>query len=158
MYALPPPWLKMEVGLNEFDAILADLSALQNEVDSWVIDVAERFSPEIVDMNRDQQYTLGIDSRGATLKPYTNFTVRIKQFKRQPWDRTTLRDTEAFQRAFFVERRGDELIVYSRDAKTGALVKKYGEYIFGLTDQNKQNLIELVKPRLVELVRRKVLS
>lgn len=96
-----------------------------------------QYRKSLLDMERSRIFS-GIRADGTEIEPeYALFTIRVKTRKGQPTDRVTLFDTGAFYGAFTVERKGDMVIFTSTDDKTQRLVDKYGEGIFGLTDDDK---------------------
>lgn len=60
-------------------------------------DVIEDFVTE------DQLFERGVDGDNKKLRGYARTTIRIKNRKGQPTDRTTLRDTRRFHNSLFVE-------------------------------------------------------
>lgn len=106
----------------------------------------------IVSLNKDQLNNEGINSQGveiASYAPYAPSTVARKIRKHQPFDRVTLRDTGRFQAGFHLVVTPKTFRVTSRDRKTEELVDKYGPYIFGLTSENRNRLIqEVLMPAL----------
>ena len=92
----------------------------------------------------DQLYRRGIDGAGIKIMnyaPYSPRTIQIKREKGQPTTRVTLRDTGAFHEAMHIEFTDDGFYITSDDEKTPALVEKYGEKIFRLTDKNLNRII-----------------
>lgn len=119
------------------------IDGLPNQLENVVKTNAE----QIADLNREQQlYFKGEDSKGQKLTPYAVVTKRIKQIKRQPFDRTTLSDTEAFYKAFQVnyDKASYLVRIYSTDNKTPKLISKYGKDIFGLQPINHKYLDEQI--------------
>lgn len=111
----------------------------------------------------DQLYRRGIDGRGVKIMsyaPYTKATIKIKNKKRQPTTRVTLRDTGAFHKSMFLVFDSEGFYVTSSDNKTQKLVSKYGETIFRLTNSNFNRILrvhvrrEIVK-RLKKAIRKK---
>lgn len=118
------------------------------------------FSPELIDINTDEQlYEKGIDSLGQSLQEYTAFTKQIKRQKGQPTDRTTLKDTGDFYDAFKLDSKTFPFGVTSTDPKTEELEFKYGEEIFGLTEENeKEYLTDPIEPALLDKAEAEILS
>lgn len=102
----------------------------------------------ILDLNvEDQLFQQGIDNEGQAITPgYTPLTISIKRQKGQPTDRVTLRDTGDFHKSFQISYGNDAFGIYATDPKSQKLSKKYGEDIFGLTDDSLQETIELTRP------------
>lgn len=115
--------------------------------------VSEELEPEIAASNREQLME-GLDSEGNRLSPgYSLFTRRMKQRKGQPDDRVTLFDTGAFHKGIFAETDGDSVLISSKDPKTDSLEEKYGEGIFGISDESSARLRKLSVARIVRMVK-----
>lgn len=96
-------------------------------------------SPELLDLNTDEQLYKGLDSSGSPIQPgYTGLTKSIKKAKGQPANRVTLKDTGDFYDGFYLKTAKFPYIVDSKDEKTEALESKYGSDIFGLSPENKE--------------------
>lgn len=108
----------------------------------------------IVDMNaRVQLYEQGVINDGtpiAEYRPYRPVTVQIKLMKGQPTNRVTLYDEGDFHASFRVISNNISFFIDATDVKTEELIKKYSEQIFGLTDENLNELIwEYIYPDLI---------
>ena len=108
----------------------------------------------IVDMNAEEQlFEQGINRLGVDISdyaPYSPVTIEIKRLKGQPTNRVTLRDEGDFERSFFLEVGDKQFEIKASDFKTEDLVKKYGEQILGLTDENIATLIwQYIYPDLI---------
>ena len=108
----------------------------------------------IVDMNAEEQlYEQGINRLGVDISdyaPYSPVTIEIKKLKGQPTNRVTLRDEGDFERSFFLEVGDKQFEIKASDFKTEDLVKKYGEQILGLTDENIATMIwQYIYPDLI---------
>lgn len=108
----------------------------------------------IADMNSQVQlYEQGIDRNGdkiAEYAPYRPLTIQIKLMKGQPTSRVTLRDTGDFHASFKVIANNISFFIDASDIKTDMLIKKYGEQILGLTEDNLNELIwEYIYPDLL---------
>ncbi|MBR5672190.1 MAG: hypothetical protein IKX02_01975 [Spirochaetales bacterium] len=110
----------------------------------------------ILDLNRRQLNDQGINSQGisiASYAPYTASTIARKIRKGQPYDRVTLRDTGKFQAGFSLEVGKNIFRISSRDQKTPQLIDKYGPYIFGLTNESKDQLVsDVVIPAIFDAI------
>lgn len=103
----------------------------------------------------DQLYRRGIEGRGIKIMsyaPYTATTIKIKNEKRQPTTRVTLRDTGAFHKSMFLVFDSEGFYITSSDDKTQGLVSKYGETIFRLTNSNFNRILRVHVRR--EIVKR----
>lgn len=125
---------------------------------SLMSDIVREFEPEICEMNTENQlFEKGVTATGIsidTYAPYSAKTIEIKTVKNQPTDRVTLRDEGDFHRDFYLEITNQYFYISSRDSKAEKLAEKYGEDIFGLTDENAELLThEYIKPELLEKAR-----
>lgn len=87
----------------------------------------------------DQLYRRGITGMGEKIMsymPYKPKTIKVKKKKGQPTTRVTLRDTGAFHKAMHVVFDSEGFYITSDDEKMVYLVKKYGQEIFRLTNEN----------------------
>ena len=129
------------------DKYLAKMKSVIDSLPNQLENVVKTHAEQISDLNREQQlYFKGEDSKGRKLTPYTAVTKRIKQTKRQPFDRTTLNDTNDFYKAFQVDYDKAAYLVkiFSTDSKTPKLISKYGKDIFGLQPINHKYLDEQI--------------
>lgn len=118
-------------------------------------DIVTEYEAEICDMNTENQlFEQGVNRLGVSImdyRPYRPLTLEIKAMKGQPTDRVTLRDEGDFHASFFVTATNSEFDISAADWKTKDLRKKYGNQIFGLTDENKNILTwEYIYPALLE--------
>lgn len=96
----------------------------------------------IIDLNQVSQLNdKGIGSDGRSLGEYSPYTVEYKKAKGQIWSHVTLEDTGEFYRGFYVRWSSDSFQIWSSDGKTPKLVMEWGDEIFGLTDENLNELI-----------------
>lgn len=101
----------------------------------------------------DQLYRRGITGTGVKISsyaPYSQVTKGIKQRKRQPYTRVTLRDTGKFHRGMYVVFDSEGFYVTSSDSKTEKLRKRYGGEIFRLTDANLTRVLRVHVRRVIE--------
>lgn len=111
------------------------------------------YEKDIVEMNtEDQLFKRGENALGVSMKtyaPYKPVTIQIKKDKGQPTDRVTLRDTQAFQKSFFIFADNKAAWLKATDKKSQKLYDKYGE-IFGLTVENRNKVAwEYLYPILI---------
>lgn len=134
------------------------LRDFDNNAEKIIIQVSKQFESEILDMNTEEQlFKKGIDSDGDSLGKYAPLTVQIKSGLGQPTDRVTLKDTGDFHRSFFARFVGKNIAIGANDEKADKLEDRYTSSIYGLTDDNLQEVIELVKPEMINKFRRTVL-
>ena len=143
--------------MNKIDNLITRLKKFDANFDNEVIEATKLSEAEIIDYNVEQLDN-GINGDGTDIEPpYTAKTIQIKRFKRQPTNRVTLKDTGDFHDSFFVVWNVDKFYLSASDEKTDKLERKYSRYIFGLTDNNLQDVIDLVKPDLIERFKKIIL-
>ena len=112
------------------------------------------FQRFIIDLNTEEQlFEKGIDSLGASLGEYTDFTKAVKQVKGQRLDHITLEDTGEFYKSFAIKvQNGGFLIVADGQKDDTNLLQEYGKEILGLTDENFQIVIDAIKDKLIPVI------
>lgn len=109
---------------------------------------------EILDLITEEQlFKLGVNSDGIELssfQPYTPRTKQIKGVKGQPVNRVTLRDEGDFHESFNLKIVNNKLLIFATDPKTEKLTIKYGEEIFGLTDDSLREVRRIIKSDIVK--------
>lgn len=108
----------------------------------------------IADMNvQVQLYEQGVYNTGEPISdkvPYTSTTIQVKLAKGQPTNRVTLKDEGDFHASFRVIADDVSFFIDATDWKASKLAEKYGFDIFGLTDENLNELIwEYIYPCLI---------
>lgn len=103
----------------------------------------------VITMQQERLYNTGKDSEGESLGSYSPFTVVIKQEKGQRTDHITLRDTGEFYESMTFYANETEL-VFDADAQKedSNLFADFGLDILGLTDFDRERLIELIYQEL----------
>ena len=131
--------------MEKMQRLIDNLSYIQRNFDMYVEEVIRDNEQIIINLNRqDQLYNKGITSTSkdiSSYRPYKSLTIKIKQEKGQPTDRVTLRDRGDFYEGFYIEYFEEGFLISSTDEKTKKLKAKYGEDIFGLTNENLSNLL-----------------
>lgn len=106
----------------------------------YIAEIIQNNDWEIIAMNTDEQlYEQGITATGISIadyEPYSETTIEIKEMKGQPTNRVTLRDEGDFHRSFEVETDNEKMMIVASDYKTIQLLKRYGDDIMGLTQEN----------------------
>lgn len=130
------------------------ITAIANKIKKLGVDLQDgeflrelviRNEDYILGLNKSQLNDQGVNAHGEKIMdyaPYSPYTVKLKKEKGQPFDRVTLRDTGKFQAGFKLIVTPKTFRVTSTDSKTPQLVEKYGPYIFGLSTENKEKLIQ----------------
>lgn len=108
----------------------------------------------------NQLYRRGITGTGKKIMdymPYAPRTIQRKKKKGQPTMRVTLRDTGEFHKSMFLVFDSEGFYITSNDDKTKFLVKRYGDEIFRLTDENLTRIIRShVRKELVKRIKQVV--
>lgn len=111
----------------------------------------------VLDMNTGQLMEGKTAADQPVLPPYAPMTIFLKIAKGQSL-RVTLRDEGDFQEGFYMEAGSFPIKIRSKDWKEGKLVEKYGPDIFGLTQQNLEEVRkDIVLPSLIGYIRKTVL-
>lgn len=113
----------------------------------------------IIDLNAEEQlFEKGENSLGVKISdyaPYSPITIEIKREKGQPTNRVTLRDTGDFEESFFLNIGSDSFRISATDEKTSQLIRKYGKDIFGLNEENKNELLNsYIKPAIEKMIKK----
>lgn len=131
------------------------LQYFQDNAERIVIDQVRKHEATVIDLNTDEQLLKGQDSTGRPITPgYRPLTVQIKRLKGQPTDRVTLKDEGDFHQSFRVVYGSNYFALTATDPKTQKLERKYGKEIFGLDNTSLQEIIEEVKPDLINEFRK----
>jgi hypothetical protein len=121
--------------------------------------INSRISDKIIELNTiEQLYEDGIDSKGKDLGLYSDFTIEIKILKNDRFDHVTLKDTGDFYNSFRVTADRGEITISADDSSKydAPLSSFYGKDIIGLTDENLQIVIDLIRPRIITYVELKL--
>ena len=125
----------------------------QDVIISNILKDAE-FQRFIIDLNTEEQlFEKGIDSLGASLGDYSDFTKVVKGIKGQRIDHITLEDTGDFYKSFAIKvQNGGFLIVADGQKEDTNLLEEYGKEVLGLTDENLQIVIDAIKEKLIPII------
>lgn len=115
----------------------------------------------IVILNTDEQLFKGIDSTDDTLESiggdYTPLTKDLKVLKGLPIDRVTLFDEGDFYDSFIVIPDKTGFTIEADTLKAGYdLQERWGFNLIGLTDESKNELVEVIKDEIVEYLFKKI--
>jgi len=97
-----------------------------------------------------EQLDTGKDQEGGDLGTYANIAYKGRL---KPVD---LKDTGAFRRSFDLKHRGNVLSVTASDEKTDKLQDKYGDDILGLPRPKWDEIKDIVKVDVIEVIRRQM--
>ena len=142
------------------DKLIGELKDLEQNFEPYVIEQVKPFEPEIVELNtEDQLYLQGIDGAGKKLEPaYRPLTLQLKRIKGQRVDHVTLQDEGDFHGAYHLLFQSTRFAIVNDDAKAAKLERKYGPDIFGLTDENVQEVRVLIREPFLEFMRKKLIK
>lgn len=110
-----------------------------------LLKIIQRNSRFILDLNREQLMH-GEDSRGRKLLKYDSKEYADFKKKLNPKGVTDLKLTGAFHESFTLDASEFPIEFGAADEKTTKLVAKYGQDIFGLSEESKE-ILEVVKLR-----------
>jgi hypothetical protein len=128
-------------------------AAMLHEV---MVEVIEANSAFIEELNR-KQLSEGKRADGkAIVPPYTQATIAIKKENNQQAGWVTLFDEGDFYQSIYTNVFKDSFELTADDPKTEQLREKYGDLIFGLTPENKQKLIDHIRPQFMAKVRQRI--
>ena len=134
------------------EQLLQRLQKANFEKDS--LKVIQDNDQKAIDYNVDDQlFERGITATGKAVGEYSMLTKKIKAAKNQRYDHVTLRDTTNFHDSFFLQADRFPLMLDARDWKKSKLIEKYGNDIFGLTDENKGKFAKDILPDLQKAAR-----
>lgn len=127
------------------------IRSFRKNKDAIVIGHIRELEDLVLFMNQSQMEKSGIDSEGNEINPgYTEFTIKIKMEKGQPFDKVTLKDTGDFHNSLYIRYAKGEFEIMSDDPKADKLMEKYGEEILGLINENLQDIIDTIKTEMLK--------
>ena len=133
---------------------------IRDTLPTIVLDAVQSNEDAVIDLvTEDQLSGKGITVSGTPITPaYTPFTTSIKRRKGQETGHVTLKDTGAFHKSIFIKYESDSFSIVAKDSKTPKIIKKYGDDILGLTEQNKGKVSELIEPDIIETMDKIILE
>jgi len=136
----------------------------EQEIYSKVVNTPD-IKAEAIRLNTQVQlYQKGENTLGQKMRSvyarfgnwYSSFTINLKQEKRQPTDRVTLKDTGQFYSTFKTRFDG-ELKLTANTIKDGEDLQITWGQVVGLNEESKTELVEKLKPKVISYVKSKVL-
>lgn len=121
-----------------------------SDAEMFVLAFNEDLQREVIRLIQQDQLTKeGIDEAGTVIGYYSQATEAITRGRKRAGDHYTLDDTGSFYRSMMVQVFGTGLEI---DANSQTYTEMQGQSwwtdgILGLTDENLQKIIELVKAR-----------
>jgi hypothetical protein len=122
-----------------------------------ILEVLRDQQHTILDLNIEQQMG-GLNSAGEILGTYAEGPYKVFKESLNPAadGNVDLRLTGSFHNSFYIEAERFPVYIRARDSKEPKLVERYGEEIFGLTEENKGVARDQLKPYIVEAFRARV--
>lgn len=130
--------------------VLSRAARIPSDAEMFILSFNEDLKKEVIRLIQDDQLTdKGVDEAGAVIGYYSAATEIISKGKKRAGDHYTLEDSGSFYRSMLVQVFGDGLEI---DASSQTYTEMQGQSwwndgILGLTDENLQRIIEMVKAR-----------
>lgn len=152
-----------------------DLKTLQNRITKLNLNLLlkkifnnREVKDFVIERNQEQLYYRGIDAKGNKIKTYhanspnvySNRTISIKSSKGQPTGVVTLKDTGEFYKTFKETGQNEYAEITANFEVHGESISENvdTENILGLIQENKNVLIEFIKPMFVKNFREALLK
>lgn len=144
--------------IGDLDKKIKALELISKHGPLIAIDIIMENKDIVIGMNvEDQLYLKGIGSDNVPLieeNPYHPFTVHTKTQKGQPVNRVTLRDEEDFHESFKIKRSKTTAEIGATDPKADDLERKYGSTIYGLIQDNENEIRDdYIYPEVLDLIK-----
>jgi hypothetical protein len=130
--------------------VLSRAARIPSDAEMFILAFNEDLKKEVIRLIQEDQLTAkGIDEAGTVIGYYSFMTEWITRGRKQEGDHYTLDDSGSFYRSMLVQVFGDGLEI---DASSQTYSEMQGQSwwtdgILGLTDENLQRIIEMVKER-----------
>ena len=138
-----------------FDRLLNNVQSVINELENMVVESMMEVKEEIIDLNTSQ-LEVGKLSTGDTIEPEYVFDSysKLKKSKgsKAPFGVPDLKLEGDFYSGFETSKLSEGLELSSKDSKAPELERKYSKDIYGLTDKNKSEAAEYIKPILINKI------
>lgn len=138
--------------------VIDSLQSFEKDREQILMNLVKDHNNEVLQMNVDQLFS-GIDADGKAISPaYAASTIKAKKRKGDPYNRVTTRDEGNHHESIFSTYRSDEFELDAADPVKKYLVRKYGEKLYGLTEENIERLTNLIKDEFFEIARKRILQ
>jgi len=130
--------------------LISRAARIPSDAEMFILAFNEDLKKEVIRLIQEDQLTKeGIDEAGTVIGYYSQATEIITRGRKRAGDHYTLDDTGSFYRSMMVQVFGTGLEI---DASSQTYSEMQGQSwwtdgILGLTDENLQSIIELVKER-----------
>lgn len=125
--------------------------------------IIEDLKKEILDLNRENQLSFGLNTEGEVIGRYSEATENITRQQVLKGERSTIKyagdpynfyDTGDFKAHFEIDFGAGQLDIFSTDSKAELLEEKYPN-LYGFTQKNNQKFnYELIKPELLKFLKK----
>lgn len=139
--------------MEELLEIANRLKALNEKtIEQLILQWLKEFGDEMLNMER-QRLLQGLNAKGEPLKPeyasdsYANYKLRFN-----PLGVVDLTLTGEFTKSFYIDFSSFPIKLYATDGKTEKLVAKYGEEIFGETEQDLETIRDYIAARYQDYI------
>lgn len=147
--------------MTVIDQLLEKVRAFRKDIKRRAVSVVyEGQEQEMIRLQINQMLVDGIRNDGSQIEPpYTQYTINTKIAKDGSSaivDHVTLRDTGEFHEGIYIRKTANQIRFYSSDSKSSKLQGKYGEDIFGLTDENLNKVLSNAKDNFIRDFKRAI--
>lgn len=127
-----------------------------NEVDMWINSFDKKTTSQIIDWIKiDQLENEGVNDLGQIIGFYSFATEKISNGRKKAGDPYNLDDTGYFLQTLTVHVFKDYFLLDADGQKQNEnLFRKYGDGIIGLTDENLEKLILILKDNFLQYARK----
>ena len=133
------------------------IEQVESQIDERLQQIASENEIEIVDfVRKNQLFDRGIDGTGRKLKPYSEFTKKLKRATGLPVDRRTHYQTGKTYNAYYPKLRGDRLFIKNENKTANGfdlgnyLNEVNGGRVYELTEENNDYINdEIFSPKLL---------
>ena len=148
-------------------SVLSKARNLQPDKMLYSIYIRNDIKRIIINLNRINQLTKGLNSEGETIGVYsvvtditsenTVFTFEGNRYEKIAGEPYNFVDTGDFFKSFQVQVDGDGFVIVADDNKENeTLTDKYGENILGLTRESLNELGQKIIPLLIDKTRKEI--
>lgn len=141
--------------MNDFDKIIKKLTFVIDNIESITAESIRNSSDVGVKLQQSQML-LGLASNNKKIGVYrdSNYRNLKKQMNPDADGFVDLRLTGAFYRAIKIDVTNSIFTFTSNDSKTGKLLNKYGDKIFGLNDNYRQQFYNQIEKEFNKIIKK----
>lgn len=144
--------------MNAIERLLNSVNEIENKIPEFLKESLQDNESFAVELNTGKQlYEHGITAYGVQIhyyRPYKPRTVALKKKKGQPYDRVTLKDTGDWYGSIKGKTKSEYFEINGDTPYQEYLLKRYGNSILGLTDENLSVLLtEKIRPEVIQKIK-----